>query len=679
MTRRAIVTGWIVLCLGSPLWSRTSFDIDFSLISRRGVLRQLKHPSAESPIDCFLPPGSPKRSITLSILGTRWAFLNEYDASGLRVWRSFPIPIKGYPPLQDRVHQPFFRPFGPDGLVLCFPSAPPSMASHWILLPGHQLISFHPSEPGSLQIWQGGDLEPDARILTTLSKIWAQTPPVTGEGKPIPFSSEGASFTPDPTTSWPDFGEAVFEAKERFQSLREKGAAKAAGAALELLEPRLASLDWEDTPGNLIPELNDLGYLLAMAGGQENTWDAELMLRHVIRMDPQRESALLNLADVLGTLAQGGNPWSRFGPQNCREQAKEYYRLFATSQLPHGFSPSMKARLLQKLEVPRLDAEQCRPQQALFRAIQDEDLDAFTRALAGRPREINHLMPNQLTALQMCIESRREDWAILLLKAGADPNRSNGTPYQKPALLSAIAQGSPILVKWLLEKGASLRPRGTHDPALVSAAYYCSSPGSLEVFKRVLEASGKEVDVVDREGDTPLLEAAGAPAPLAYLQLLLGKGADLRRTNTYGRTALHKLPPFCLEKVGPLMECLLAHGADPNAQSENGDTPLNYLWQWTRASPETQAGMTRILLKHGAKADIASRDGLAPLDRAVARGNLPAIEALLAAGADPQRAGSGKSPLQRAEDRAKKTWTYDKAGQAEAEAVLKRLRQAVHP
>lgn len=544
MIRWTVVAAWFLLCLAGHLPSRASFDIDFGYVSRRSVIRQLKHPAPEVVLDGHWRPTGPRRFITLSLLGTRWAFLNEFDESQRMVWRSFPIQIKGNPPLGDRTHRPFFRPFGPDALVLCFPSALAPAASHWLLLPGHQLVSFHQSDPGTLHVWKNADIEPDARIRNEVKTRWEQSPPVSREGRPIPFTEGGMSFDQDPSTNWPDFGEAIFEAKERFHAMRKKGAAKAAEAALELLEPRLANLNWEDIPGNLVPELNDLAYFMALVGGAENTWDAGLMLRHVVRMDPHREAALLNLADVFDTLARGGNPWCRYDRQNCREQAREYYRLFALSQLPHGFSPSMKKRLLSKLEVPRLDADQCHPRQALFRAIEDEDGRAFKQALEAHPREINHLMPNQLTALQMCLETQQNDWAIQLLEAGADPNRSNGSQYQKPALLRAIIGGNPDLVRKLLGHGASLAATGASDPPLVAAAYYCSSPGALEAFRLVLEASGKDVDVVDREGDTPLLEAAGAPAPLAYLQLLLEKGADIRRANKYGRTALHKLPPL---------------------------------------------------------------------------------------------------------------------------------------
>nr|WP_320133585.1 ankyrin repeat domain-containing protein [uncultured Holophaga sp.] len=676
MIPRSFAPAALLLLLGAPLSAQFG-DIDFAYLGRRAVLERLEHPAPERPVDCYVfkPSG---RTVTLSILGTRWAFLSEFDSAGHRLWRSFPLPIAGCTPFLDRSFKPFFQPFGEGGLVLCFPQAPPSAPSHWLLLPDHRILSVSEAGERTLRLWDG-ELDPEARVEEEVQRRWAEAPPRDGKGEAIPWKAPTWISGQDPTTDWPAFQKALFQAGQHFRALRPKGSAQAARTTLAELEPVLSCLEWEDLPPNLAPELNDLAYYLLLAGGPANTWDAALMLRRVVRADPHREVALLNLADTLDALSKEQNPWSTLTSANCRVQAQEYYRLYALERMPYGFPPALKAKLLEKLGVPHLDPVQCRPRQSLFRALEDKDERAFEAALKAHPEDLDSLMPDQLTALQRCIDLKRDDWALQLLAAGADPNRNSGWPNSKPALLRAISQGNPDLVGQLLAHGASLRAYRNCPPALVAAAYHISQPDSLEVFKRVLAASGPEVDVVDREGCTPLLKAAGWPAPLPWVQLLLDKGADVHRTDKYGRTVLHRLPPFHLEQVAPLMERFLAHGADPNAVDRQGDTPLLHLWVWTGASPETEAGMARILLKHGAKVDTVDREGRTPLFLAVARRNLGGVELLLAAGADPSQATRNReTALQLAERSLQNERAYgrDRARLASVETILARLRQA---
>jgi truncated hemoglobin YjbI len=113
----------------------------------------------------------------------------------------------------------------------------------------------------------------------------------------------------------------------------------------------------------------------------------------------------------------------------------------------------------------------------------------------------------------------------------------------------------------------------------------------------------------------------------------------------YGRTLLHLAAgEGCL----PMVELLLRHGADPNAEDGYGHPPLYYVGNSCRR--ESGAEVVRVLARGGA--DVNQRDRVkrcAPLHMAARRGNVRVAAALLECGADPAIPDiAGVTPLQRA-------------------------------
>ena len=173
---------------------------------------------------------------------------------------------------------------------------------------------------------------------------------------------------------------------------------------------------------------------------------------------------------------------------------------------------------------------------------------------------------------------------------------------------------------------------------------------------RALIARGARPDVINRYGSSPLAEAVNI-ANVELVDLLLAGGADPESPNDEGQTAL-----MLAARAGSveIAERLLRRGADVNAREAwRGQTAL--MWAVDSNAPD----MAALLIAHGA--DVEARaiandwptqmtseprnqyrptGGLTPLLYAARAGCRACAEALLDAGADPNRPNpDGVTPL----------------------------------
>ena len=120
-----------------------------------------------------------------------------------------------------------------------------------------------------------------------------------------------------------------------------------------------------------------------------------------------------------------------------------------------------------------------------------------------------------------------------------------------------------------------------------------------------------KLDVIDEQGNTPLMRAA-LDGQTKQVEALLRKGADVNAQNREGRTALM----FAIINLrAATVETLLEFGADVNVEAGGcGCTPL------TLAACSGDIGITRALLKHGADARKVSGSGRTALMVAVEHG-----------------------------------------------------------
>jgi ankyrin repeat protein len=153
-----------------------------------------------------------------------------------------------------------------------------------------------------------------------------------------------------------------------------------------------------------------------------------------------------------------------------------------------------------------------------------------------------------------------------LLAAGACAQRPE-TP-----LTQAAARDDVVALRQLLADGHKADERGDSWTALI----WASRSGSIEAIKLLLD-SGADINLPGPTGDnwdaTPLQHAILQRQPAA-VRLLLDRGADLNRGAGPGR----RLTPLLLaagDTDPSILKLLLAHGADPAVEDENGATPLS--------------------------------------------------------------------------------------------------------
>ena len=258
------------------------------------------------------------------------------------------------------------------------------------------------------------------------------------------------------------------------------------------------------------------------------------------------------------------------------------------------------------------------------------------------------------------VAASHEDPAVaaLLLEAGAEMSASNrlgDTP-----LHVASALGNLAVVDLLLDAGAD--PNAPNYQGYAST-HQAARQGSPEVMAALLEG-GADVNARTRRGNGPLVVAVSERSSMALIDVLLEAGADVNARDRNGRTPLDWLfelggldPPGAVRiprgtarrppvSTSSIISRLVEHGADPNAGTPGGSTPL-YSAASNMSSEDDRAAI-RALLDAGADPNARSAGGRSPLHRLASYSGTPegTIAMLVDAGADVNaRDDGGWSPL----------------------------------
>ena len=212
---------------------------------------------------------------------------------------------------------------------------------------------------------------------------------------------------------------------------------------------------------------------------------------------------------------------------------------------------------------------------------------------------LNEASPQVL--LKTAIQNECIDYIKYFMANGASVNPELQVNGICPPLITAILQHSPIIVKYLLIKGANIEQMWVnHTPLLLASQYRNSDVVSI------LIKEGADVNSKGDLGSTPLIQAT-SNGHLTNVKLLINAGANVNETDKYHSTALHIALTNKYEKTARL---LIESNANLNAQDIYGNTPLHIA---------VDKGLTeeiKMLLSKGADSSIKNELGETPVQKA---------------------------------------------------------------
>jgi len=283
---------------------------------------------------------------------------------------------------------------------------------------------------------------------------------------------------------------------------------------------------------------------------------------------------------------------------------------------------------------------------------------------------------HNVVPLAFAISGKHKEMAQLLLEHSKSVDVVSVT-YEDLLSLAAENEGWSDIVQGLLARGAKCGiERNTHKdidsaadieivrllqqciakttgeaPELATTLANAARHGNAKFVGELADAGADVNGSSSRSGAVPLIEAMLASNSLEVVRVLIDKGADPNHLGGNGTAALHELGRFYKPGMAPVVDYLIAHGADVNLHDGNepsfgapvnpgGDTPLHY------AASNAQREYVEVLLAHGAQIDEPGHLEKTPLAEAIEHGHTDVAALLLAHGADINAKGHESfSPL----------------------------------
>eukprot|EP00347_Sterkiella_histriomuscorum_P019677 403340709 len=220
----------------------------------------------------------------------------------------------------------------------------------------------------------------------------------------------------------------------------------------------------------------------------------------------------------------------------------------------------------------------------------------------------------------------------LIDEAGADPNIMNDT--YKNALLLATKRNQLNVVDMLIQRNVDINVTDNNG---CNSLHLAASGGFLEMCETILlhrakllrmnkEAVVFDIDCLDDVSLTPLMKAS-INGHLEIVKLLLKFGANPRKKNKRQESALALA---CMQENTAICERLIIAKADVNEVDFRKRTPLLKC-----ARHNSQSDILQMLLKAGARTDIADEEGSTPMHFAAMRGTVEVGMFLINLGANP--------------------------------------------
>lgn len=241
----------------------------------------------------------------------------------------------------------------------------------------------------------------------------------------------------------------------------------------------------------------------------------------------------------------------------------------------------------------------------LWLAASRGNLDAAKVLLEGKADPSTAPLSGE-SAVMAATDRGATDVVQALLKAGADANAAEKNGGQTALMWAAAEDYSEIVAALLAHQAApNAKTKGGFTPLLFAA-----QQGSTESARLLLEA-GADINAAAQKDGLPPLSLSIASGHGELPALLIARGADPNIADNRGYTALHYAAAEREGELGraDLVQALIAKGANLNARI-------------TKDPPRANEGGYAL-------------PGATPIFMAARIANLPAVKALLDAGADP--------------------------------------------
>src|SRR6266702_5258325 len=280
---------------------------------------------------------------------------------------------------------------------------------------------------------------------------------------------------------------------------------------------------------------------------------------------------------------------------------------------------------------------------------QEERVHA-AQPLLERSMDVNAQRKDDWTPLHIASYHGKFEVVRLLLDHGAAANAetNNGdNPLHKVCGNSQVKslEDSVRVARLLLERGVDVNVQSKHK---WTPLHFASHYGKPDIVRLLLD-HGANANAESENGDNPLHKVCGnsqdkSQDGVRVARLLLEHSVDVNLQLKHTWTSLHFASTYGKRAI---VQLLLDHGANANAESENGDNPLYKVCGNSQSkSQEDGVRVARLLLERGVDVNAQRKDKWTPLHLASRNGNPGIIRLLLDHGANANTVSeNGDNPL----------------------------------